>query len=162
MNVKVLNLMSRINETRNIKSHEIFKWKCSIDARCNNKQHWDNDKCRCECKELIDKGICGKGFIWNISNCESECDKSCDIVEYLDYENCKCRKRLTDKSVKECVENIDGNGMTNVTLKEYKNVYGSRTVYIVLLVIFFILIISIGSILIYFHLYSKKKGKSKC
>ena len=128
----------------------------------DNKQHWDNDKCRCECKELIDKGICGKGFIWNISNCESECDKSCDIVEYLDYENCKCRKRLTDKSVKECVENIDGNGMTNVTLKEYKNVYGSRTVYIVLLVIFFILIISIGSILIYFHLYSKKKGKSKC
>ena len=28
------------------------------------------DKCRCECKELIDKGICNKGFIWNPSNCE--------------------------------------------------------------------------------------------
>ena len=67
---------------------------------------------------MIDKGICDKGFIWNISNCESECDKSCDIVEYLDYEKCKCRKRLIDKSVKECSENIDGNEMTNVTLNE--------------------------------------------
>ena len=33
------------------------------------------------------------GFIWNPSNCECECDKSCDIGEYLDYENCRCRKK---------------------------------------------------------------------
>ena len=26
----------------------------------NNKQRWNNEKCRCECKELIDKGICDK------------------------------------------------------------------------------------------------------
>ena len=31
-----------------------------------NKQRWNEDKCRCECKELIDKGICDKGFIWNL------------------------------------------------------------------------------------------------
>ena len=24
---------------------------------CNNKQRWNDDKCRCECKELIDTGI---------------------------------------------------------------------------------------------------------
>ena len=23
-------------------------------------------KCRCECKELIDKGVCDKGSIWNL------------------------------------------------------------------------------------------------
>ena len=34
-------------------------------------------RCRCECKDLIDKGIFHKGFIWNPSTCESECDKSC-------------------------------------------------------------------------------------
>ena len=39
-------------------------------------------KCRCECKELTDKGMCDKGFIWNPSNCEFECDKSCDKGEY--------------------------------------------------------------------------------
>ena len=26
--------------------------------------------------------------------CECECGKSCDIGEYLDYKNCKCRKKL--------------------------------------------------------------------
>ena len=46
---------------------------------------------RCKCKELIDKGVCDKGYAWNPSNCECECDKSCDFGEYLDYENCKCR-----------------------------------------------------------------------
>ena len=37
-----------------------------------------------ECKGLIDKGVCDKGFISNPINCESERDKSCDIGEYLD------------------------------------------------------------------------------
>ena len=30
-------------------------------------------------KELIDKGICDEGVIWNPSNCEWNCDKSCDV-----------------------------------------------------------------------------------
>ena len=34
---------------------------------------------RCECKELIDKGMRDEGFIWNLSNCDCECGKSCDI-----------------------------------------------------------------------------------
>ena len=78
--------------------------RCNV---CNNKQRYNNDKCRCECTELIDKGICDKGNIWNSSNCKCECDKPCDFGEYLDYENCKCRKRLVDKLVEECNENID-------------------------------------------------------
>ena len=46
-----------------------------LDASvCNNKR-WNEGKCTCECKELTDKGVCHKGFIWNPSNCESECDK---------------------------------------------------------------------------------------
>ena len=39
---------------------------------------------------MIDIGVCDKGHAWNPRNCESECDKSCDVGEYLDYENCKC------------------------------------------------------------------------
>ena len=61
----------------------------------------------CECKELIDKGVCNNGFIWNPSNCECECDKSCDIGEYVDYSNCKCRKKIVDKLIEECTESID-------------------------------------------------------
>ena len=44
---------------------------------------------------LIDKGVCNKGFIWNPGNCECKCDKACDICEYLDYENCKCKKKIS-------------------------------------------------------------------
>ena len=58
LNVKVFNLMSSTNETRHIKWHEACKCKCRLDASvCNNKQRWDDDKCRCECKELIEKGV---------------------------------------------------------------------------------------------------------
>ena len=102
LNAKVFNLTSRTNETRHIEWHETSKYKCRLDACvCNKKQRWSKDKCRCECKELIDKGLCHKGFIWNPNNCECECDKSCDTSEYLDYENCKCRKKLVDKLVEE-------------------------------------------------------------
>ena len=98
INIKVFNLMSRTNETRHIKWHETCKYKCRLDASvCNNKQYWNNDKRRCECKELINKEICDSGFIWNPSNPDCECDKSCDIGQYLVYKNCKCRKRLIDQ-----------------------------------------------------------------
>ena len=59
---------------------------------CNNKQRLNDDKCMCECKELIDKGVCNKGFIWNSSNCGRECYKSYDFSEYIDYKNCECKK----------------------------------------------------------------------
>ena len=124
---------------------------------CNNKQRQNNDKCRCECKELINKGISDKEFVWNPSNCECECDKLCHAGEYLDHKNCKCRKRLIGKLVEECSEKIDGNKMIyNDTSNDYKNLCNSCTVYIVLFVIFFRTSISISSIYIYFHWYLKK------
>ena len=89
LNVKVFNLMSRPNETRYIEWHQTCKCECKFDCNiCNNKQLWNKDKWRSECKELIDKGVWDEGFIWNPSNCECECDKECDVGEYLDYENC--------------------------------------------------------------------------
>ena len=65
LNVKVFNLMSRTNETKNIKWHETCKCECRLDAIvCNNKQRWNKNKYKCECKELINKGVCDKDFIW--------------------------------------------------------------------------------------------------
>ena len=94
LNVRVFNLISRTSETRHTEWHDTCKWKCRLDASVFNiKQRWNEDKCRCECKELIDKGVFDKRFIWNPSNCECEYDTSCDIWDYLDYENCKCRKK---------------------------------------------------------------------
>ena len=48
-----------------------------------------------------------KGFIWNPSNCECEYDKVCDVREYLDYENCKCRKKLVAPLIEECTETAE-------------------------------------------------------
>ena len=63
--------MSRTEETRHIKQHETSKCTWRLDASsCNDKKHWNNDKCRCGCKELIGNGRCDKGFIWNPSNFE--------------------------------------------------------------------------------------------
>ena len=70
MNIKVFNLILSTNETRYIKWHETCKCKCRLDVSvCNNKQICNEDKCRCECKELIGKGVYDKGVYWNPSNC---------------------------------------------------------------------------------------------
>ena len=69
---------------------------------------------------MIDKGICDDGFTWNPNIRECECDKSCDVGEYLDYANCKCRKRLINMLVEECSEDINGKEMIhNVTLNDH-------------------------------------------
>ena len=152
MNVKVFNLMSRTIEARHIKWHEICKCKCRLDGSVRkNKQRWNNDKCRCECKELIDKVICDKGLIWNPSNCECECHKLCDVREYLDYANCKCRKRLIDKLVQKCIENTDEVKMIRITLAEDENKYKtSCIIYVILIAIIFTILIAIGTSFIYY------------
>ena len=55
--------------------------------------------------------------------------------------------------MEECSENIDGNEMT---YNDYGNVCNSCTVYIVLFVIAFVMIIGISSAYLYFHWYLKK------
>ena len=118
----------------------------------------------CECKELIVKEMCDKGFIWNPSNFECECDKSCDVGEYLDYKNCKCRNNLVDKLVEECGENIDGNEMLYnetldvISLNDYKKVCNSCTIYIVLFAAFFITSICISSVFYLFSMVFKKNN----
>ena len=152
--------MPKTNEKKYIKWHDTFKCKCRLDASaCNNKERWNNDKCRDECKKWIGKGICNKEFICNPSNCECEYDKSCDVGKYLDCENCKCRTRLTDKLVEECSEN---ELIYNNTLNDHKKVCNSCersscTIYIVSLSVFLTMNIGIGTVFIYFHRYSKNE-----
>ena len=80
---------------------------------------------------MIDKGVCNKGFISNPSNCECECTKSCNIGEYLDYSNCKRRKKLVDLLVEECTENIKETKL-NENLAKNEHKCSSCTLYIVL------------------------------
>ena len=151
--------MSRTRETRHIECHKTCKCKSRLNAIvCNNKQRWNNNKCRCECKELIDKGMCEKRFIWNPSNCECECDKSFDTGEYLDYKNCKCRKRIIDKLVGECSKNetidiipLNAIPLDAIPLNVYEKVCNSYMAYTVLFVVFLITSICTCCVFIYFY-----------
>ena len=150
LNVKVFNLTSRTNDTRFIEWHEACKCKCRLDAVvCNNKR-WNKHKCICECKELIDKGVYDKGFIWNPSNCASKCN----FGKYLDCENFKCRKKLVLSLIEECTETVEEVKLAKITIFKNENSYKCSpcAVYIVLLLIFFT--ISIGGIVTY-YVYSQ-------
>ena len=95
MNIKVFNLLARIDETRKIVWHEMFKCVCrSTSAICNDRQEWNENRCRCECKEdLVGKLVCDKGYMWNPNTCSCECDRYCEIGQYFDYKNCVSRKK---------------------------------------------------------------------
>ena len=100
---------------------------------------------------MIDNGIWDKGFIWNPSNCDCWSNKLCDIGQYLDYANCRCRKVLISKLVEECCENIDRNELIyNRTVNNYGKIYNSYTVCIALFAIAFLIIIGIINAYFYF------------
>ena len=90
-----------------------------------------------------------KGFIWNPSNCECECDKSCDIGEYLDI-----RKKVLDKLADECNETIDEEVET---IDNNKNKCNSCIVYIVLFSIFFTFNVGIGTYFVYYKYTNRNK-----
>ena len=118
----MFSLVSGINETRHTEWHETCKYKCRFNSSvCNNEQRWNDDKCRFECKELIDKLVCDKEFIWNPSNYEQQCYKSCDFSEYLEYKNCKWIKRLVDQLAEKCTENIEETRLVEITSSKNEN-----------------------------------------
>ena len=103
--------------------------------------------------------------------------KNSGLVEKLDYnakitDSCiliitnanSCRKRLFDKLVEECTENINEKELHssemiyNLTLNDYKKVCSSCTIYIALFVIFLIISTSISCVFIHFHWYFKKSS----
>ena len=120
----------------------------------------NDNKCRCECKELIDTGVCDMGYAWNPSNCECECDKSCDVGEYFDYENCKCRKRLVDKLVEECGENVDEAKLAGVTLFQHGNGCACSNSFIKLAAIALTICIGIGAYFTYKYIKGNKENVS--
>ena len=100
---------------------------------------------------MIDKSVCDTGYIWNPSNCE--CDKSCDVRQYLDYENCKCRKRLVDKLVEECNEIVEEVKIVS----ENKNKCSSCILHIVLFLIFFTINVIIATYFVYYKYINHNK-----
>ena len=96
--LKVFNLTSEVNETRFSVQHESCECKCEFnEGVCNSNQKWNHDECQCECKGLDD---------WssypNLSTCNCKFNKTCKFDEYLDTNNCSCKKRLLGTLVLAC------------------------------------------------------------
>ena len=58
---------------------------------CDDKQKWNNNKCRCECSKIEN---CEDGYFWNVINCKceegrnalkliEECDEIVDDTEII-------------------------------------------------------------------------------
>ena len=113
---------------------------------------------------MDDKGTCDKGFIWNPINCECECDKSSNIGEYLDYENCQFRKKLVHKLVEECNENVEEIKLAKITSTKdehrHKNKCSSGTLYIVLFSIIFIM--NVGVCTYFVHYKHMNRDEKNC
>ena len=96
---------------------------------------------------------CDKGFIWNPRNCECECDKACDIGKYLDYENCKCKKKLVDNLIDEDTETIEEVKLAKISLAKNEINYkcSSCTVYIVLMIVVLTIFTGITIYCVYYN-----------
>ena len=90
----------------------------------------------------------------NSSNCECECDKSCDIGEYLDYKKCTSKKKLADKLVDECTETVDEE--VEIT-DNNKNKCNSCIMCIVLFSTFFAINVTIGAYFSYYKYVNRIK-----
>ena len=81
----------------------------------------------------------------------------------LDYENCKCRKKVVDKLTKACTENVEEVKLTKITSVELnsaknknKHKCNSCKLYIMLFSIIFAVNNGIGSYFLCFYWYLKK------
>ena len=108
---------TQTNELKTLTKHISCKCKCKFYGRkCNSKQKWNNDKCWCECKNIIyvKKILFRKwDFIvkWNKDKCLRECKKhsTCekDFIGNPAACSCKYLANIMDASVIMCDEIID-------------------------------------------------------
>ena len=161
MNIKAFNLLARINETRKVVWHETCKCVCRLtSAVCNDRQECNKNKCRCKCEEdLINKLVCDKGYMWNPSTCSCECDRYCEIGQYLDYKNCVCRKKIIDDLIEQCTSIVDKDIKNNTLSK--KNDESSSNIYVILFIKFLVLFILFLVGFIYYWRKDNTKNISK-
>ena len=56
---------------------------------------------------------CNKGYTWNPSTCECQCDMWCKPGQYLGYKNCVCKNKLIGRVIEECTSIINETMINN-------------------------------------------------
>ena len=135
INMQVYNFLMRLNETRDVLWHESCKCVCKLKSSvCNNKQIWNSDTRRCDFNEDF-AGIISwaKGYMWNPSTCECQCDKWCKQGQYLDHKNCVCKNKLIGRVTEECTSVINETMINN-----NKDNIANNNTYLILFIVFLI------------------------
>ena len=69
---------------------------------------------------------CAKGYTWNPSTCECQCDTWCKPGQYLDHKNCVCKNELIGRVIEECTSVINEtmiNNKDNITNNTYLTLF---------------------------------------
>ena len=82
----MFSIIPGINKS-NISTKDIScEFKCRFDGKkCNSDQWWNNDKCRCECKN---HHVCEKDYSWN--SAPSSCENGKFFESIMDYSKITC------------------------------------------------------------------------
>ena len=130
INMKVYNFLMRLN----VLWHESCKCVCRLNSSlCNSKQIWTSDACRCDWNDDF-AGIINftKGYTWNPSTLECQCDMWCKPGQYLDYKNCICKNKLIGRVIEECTSVINETVRNNKdNINNYYKYYSKRFYWII-------------------------------
>ena len=135
VNMQVYNFLMSLSKTRNILWHESCKCVCKLNSLVyNNKQIWNDDTCRCDCNEDFAGMInCAKGYTWNPSTSECQCDIWCKAGQCLDNKNCACKNKLIGRKIEECTSVIN-----EIMIINKDNVTNNNNTYLILFIVFLI------------------------
>ena len=103
-------MITGINQSKTLKKHILCEWIiCKLDGRkCNSDQWWNNDNCRCECKQ---NHVYEKDYVWNPATCNCENGKylasimddlaiTCnEIIESYDEETKNIPTNFNEKNI---------------------------------------------------------------
>ena len=84
---------------------------------------------------------------------------SCNISQYLDYSDCKCKRKLIDPLIEKFIENDDQTKIVNITVE---NENSSCKVYIVLMAVVFTIFTGITIYFVYYIWSLIKNNKVSC
>ena len=153
VNMQDYNFLMMLNETRSVLWHESCKCVCKLNSSvCNNKQILNSDACTCDCNEDFASIInCTKGYTWNPSTCECQCETWCKPGQNLYHKNCICKNKLFGKITEECTSIINENMINNKD-----NI--DNDIFIVLFSIVMFILIVCSCVFIYFKWFKNKKN----
>ena len=80
---------------------------------------------------------CTKGYMWNPSIHECQCDKWCKLGQYLDHKNCVCKNKLVGRLIGECTSIINETMINNKD-----NIDNDNTIWNVFIGLFSVLLIA--------------------